>query len=127
MRSLSLGLCFGGFERNVKRISATYFQIITDSPNEARIMVYDVRSLEPEEQSEARARRNRTQDIVVRIIEQGIASGDFRPVDAKLVAMAIFSVTHWAVEWYHPDGPLDASAAAAVFVDLIVDGMAPRK
>jgi len=86
--------------------------------------VHDFRSLEPHELEASRQRRRETQAIVVRILGQGIERGQIRRVDPTLVAMAVFSITNWAVEWYDPAGPMSAEEAAAFFADLLVDGLA---
>ena len=97
--------------------------MISKAPSQARVAVHDFRSLEPQELEASRQRRRETQDIVVRILTEGMEAGEIRRVDPKLVATAVFSITNWAVEWYDPDGPMSADQAAAFFADLLVDGL----
>ena len=100
----------------------TYLEFIRDAPNEARVSVHEFRWLTPEEQHEARVRRRRTQTIVERIIRAGVESGELRPVDEKLVATMIFSITNWGVEWYGP-GRHGPARQAREIVDVLIDGL----
>jgi hypothetical protein len=108
----------------LRGVFAVYFRMISKAPSQARVAVHDFRSLEPHELEASRQRRRETQAIVVRILGQGIERGQIRRVDPTLVAMAVFSITNWAVEWYDPAGPMSAEEAAAFFADLLVDGLA---
>ena len=110
----------------LREVVAVYFRMTAEAPNQARVVVHDFRSLPPDELEESRRRRRETQAIVVRILADGMARGELRTTDPKLVAMAIFSITNWAVEWFDPDGATSPDEAAAFFVDLLVDGLAPR-
>ncbi len=41
--------------------------------------------------------------LVIKIIEEGIEQGVFRPVDSKLQAYAILGMCNWIYKWYKPD------------------------
>ena len=109
----------------LREVFAVYFRMTAESPSQARVAVHDFRSLAPEELEASRVRRRDTQEIVMRILEQGITGGELRVIDPKLVTMAIFSITNWAVEWFDPQGATSADEAAGFFVDLLIDGMRP--
>ena len=102
---------------------AVYFQMTAEAPSQARVAVHDFRSLAPDELEASRQRRRDTQAIVVRILQQGAACGEIRPIDPKLVTMAIFSITNWAVEWFDPDRGTGADEVASFFADLLIDGI----
>jgi AcrR family transcriptional regulator len=110
----------------LREVFAVYLRITAEAPSQARVAVHDFRSLAPEEQEVARQRRRDTQAIVVRILEQGVELGAIRRVDPKLVTMAIFSITNWAVEWFDPDGATSVDEAATFFADLLIDGIGAR-
>jgi AcrR family transcriptional regulator len=107
----------------LREVFAVYFRMTAEAPSQARVAVHDFRSLAPEELEESRQRRRDTQAIVVRILEQGVARGELRPIDPKLVTMAIFSITNWAVEWFDPERSTSVDEAAAFFADLLIDGI----
>ena len=107
----------------LREVFTVYFRMTAEAPSQARVAVHDFRSLAPDELEASRQRRRDTQAIVVRILEQGAARGEIRPIDPKLVTMAIFSITNWAVEWFDPDGSTSADEAATFFADLLIDGV----
>lgn len=107
----------------LREVFAIYFRMTAEAPSQARVAVHDFRSLAPDELEASRQRRRDTQAIVVRILEQGVARGEIRPIDPKLVTMAIFSITNWAVEWFDPERATGTDEAASFFADLLIDGV----
>lgn len=57
-------------------------------------------------------------DEHVRLIEEGIASGDFRPVDAHIAAFGVIGMANWTTRWYRPDGRLTAEQVAEAIADM---------
>lgn len=57
-------------------------------------------------------------DEHVRLIDEGIASGDFRPVDPHIAAFAIIGMATWTSRWFRPDGRLSAEEVAEAIADL---------
>jgi len=111
----------------LREVFAVYFRLAAEAPSEARVVVHDFRSLTPDELEEARTRRRETHSIVVRILEEGAARGEIRPLDPNLVAMAIFSITNWSVEWFGPNRGMTVDEAATFFADLLIDGLHPAE
>ena len=110
----------------LREVFAIYFRMTAEAPSQARVAVHDFRALSSDELEETRQRRRETQAIVVRILDDGMARGEIRPTDPKLVAMAIFSITNWAVEWFDPRGATSPDEAARFFADLLIDGLGGR-
>jgi len=77
------------------------------------------------------ARRKRYERIFRRRIEEGIAAGLFRPVDASLGALALLGALNWTVKWFEEGGRKSAAEVGREFATLLVDGLArgagPRK
>jgi hypothetical protein len=40
--------------------------------------------------------------LYVRVIEEGVQSGDFRPMDPKLLVKPLLGALNWTSRWYHP-------------------------
>lgn len=55
-----------------------------------------------------------------RIIERGIASGEFAVDDPKLAVLSIQGMINWAYTWYRPDGRLSPELIADGVADLAV-------
>jgi hypothetical protein len=50
-----------------------------------------------------------------RLIEGGIAAGEFKVSDVKLTAQAVLGMLSWMYVWYKPNGPLSGSDIADYF------------
>lgn len=61
------------------------------------------------------------------LIRAGIADGSIRECDPKMTAFALAGALNWISHWYRDDASLPAAAIAERFIDLFVNGLAPRK
>ncbi len=84
------------------------------------------RALTGKHHTKVRAEGELQARLLEKIIEQGIASGDFRQMDSKIAAHAILGMCNWLYQWYSPNGRLTPEAIADIFSDLVVDGLAKR-
>jgi AcrR family transcriptional regulator len=58
------------------------------------------------------------------IIEEGMATGVFRPTDPKVSAMAILGAVNWTVKWFRPDGGKTARQIGRECAEMLVRGVA---
>ncbi len=61
-----------------------------------------------------------------RIIQAGMATGEFRAVEARMASFAILGACSWMHAWYSPKGPLSAEEIARIFADLFMAGLASQ-
>lgn len=61
------------------------------------------------------------------VIEQGIAAGEFRPVNARITALSILGSINWVYRWYHEGGTLTATDLSALYADLFLEGIETRE
>jgi AcrR family transcriptional regulator len=57
------------------------------------------------------------------VINEGIASGEFRSGDAHLDALAILGACNFTAFWFDPDGAMSVEQIAESFADRLVYGM----
>lgn len=58
------------------------------------------------------------------IIEEGQAAGAFsRAIDAKIAAFGLLGMCNWLSQWYQPGGPYTHQQIAAMFVQMIEQGL----
>ncbi|PVA05726.1 TetR/AcrR family transcriptional regulator [Thalassorhabdomicrobium marinisediminis] len=62
-------------------------------------------------------------DEHLRVIEEGIASGEFRPVDAHIAAFGIIGMANWTTRWYRAEGRLSAQEVAEAITDLALNSV----
>lgn len=70
-----------------------------------------------------RGEGKRHAELLATILEQGIAAGEFRAVNVPMTTLAILGMCNWLYEWYSPEGALKPEAIAAVFSDLVLNGL----
>ena len=68
-------------------------------------------------------RRDRFERAVRRILERGIASGQFRDADPRLTGFAILGAVNWIARWYRAQGGADAERIGQVFAELFLHGV----
>lgn len=68
-------------------------------------------------------RRDYFESLFRRIVEQGIAAGEFRQVDAPIVAKAMLGAHNWVGVWYKDGGRLDGEAIAGIMADTFVTSL----
>ena len=86
-------------------------------------LAFEVTALSPEHHNEVIAARDRYERGVRRIIESGVKSGEFRPVDSKIAVFAILGSINWIAQWYRPEGSIHAPELGAEFADHLVGGL----
>jgi AcrR family transcriptional regulator len=70
-----------------------------------------------------RAEKRKYTKLVMNIIEEGVAQGVFKPVDARLQAYAILGMCNWIYKWYKPDkGVYAPEQIAEQFIALLESG-----
>lgn len=69
------------------------------------------------------ARRDRYERALRGLIEEGVASGVFRPVDPKLAALALLGAVNSTVRWFRPDGGRTAHEVGRETAELLVRGL----
>jgi len=81
----------------------------------------------PEVKQRARAARTGYEQKLRDIIQAGIDSGEFRPMDVVLGARAIISCLNWMARWWKPGGPQGAEEIASSYASLIIRGFLPDR
>ncbi|MBU0512159.1 MAG: TetR/AcrR family transcriptional regulator [Chloroflexi bacterium] len=69
------------------------------------------------------ARRDFFESQFRTVIQEGVESGVFRPVDVPIVAQALLGAHNWLVMWYRPEGRLSSQEIADVIADTFLRGL----
>lgn len=69
-------------------------------------------------------RRRRIDEQLATLVRSAAAEGDLRPdVDPDVISRLIFGMVNSLVDWYRPDGPLDADVLASTISSVLFDGL----
>lgn len=73
--------------------------------------------------AEAMALRDAHERQLRGIIEEGIASGEFRGVDPVTTGRAVLSLLSWMARWFKPDGGATAEELVTDYFNLLLGGL----
>jgi AcrR family transcriptional regulator len=102
-----------------------HVRVMTDTL-EGSPLAFEVTALSAERQREVIAARDRYERQLRKIIDEGIKSGEFRPVNSKIAVFAILGAINWIARWYRPEGSLHAPELGSEFANHLVGGLACR-
>jgi len=102
-----------------------HVRVMTDTL-EASPLAFEVTALAPARQREVIAARDRYERALRRMIQDGIAAGDFRPTNPKTAVFAILGAINWIARWYRPEGALRADELGREFAEHLLGGLTCR-
>jgi AcrR family transcriptional regulator len=91
-----------------------------------RIVQYEFRHLSPDHRDVVLALRKQIDAVVVDVLEDGVASGEFQVDDAGATALALLSIAVDVARWYDPDIRRTPEAIGRTNGDLAVRLVAAR-
>jgi AcrR family transcriptional regulator len=90
------------------------------------VYLHEYRNLPPERLAEALAIRKHYEQVLMQILEDGIASGEFRAVNVKMAVFGMLGMLNWTHQWFTPDGSLSSTEVATTLTDLALRGITLR-
>jgi TetR/AcrR family transcriptional regulator len=102
-----------------------HVRVMTDTL-EGSPLAFEVTALSPDLQREIIAARDKYERALRRMIQDGIAAGDFRPTNPKTAVFAILGAINWIARWYRPDGALQADELGTEFAEHLLGGLTCR-
>jgi len=100
--------------------------VVTSTQKDAAVFLDEWRFLSADRRAEIARRRDDYEALFRRVIDQGIDAREFRPVDARLTAMAVLSALNGIATWYRADGPLTPDQIAEQHADLFLTALQPE-
>jgi TetR/AcrR family transcriptional regulator len=91
-----------------------------------RVFFEEEAELPSELMATVRERRKLNEDVVVGVIEQGVAEGVFAvPISPRLAARAMAGAVNFVHKWFDPTGPRTAEDLADDFATYLLAGLRP--
>lgn len=113
----------GSASEKLRAAMAAHLRVVSNSLEAATVFMHEWKALSEERRAVIAEKRNAYEDLLARIIRQGIESGEFRQVDEKFARLLVLSAVNWLYEWYNPAGPLGPEAVADKFAILLLQGL----
>jgi AcrR family transcriptional regulator len=99
---------------------------LMDHLNLVSVYLYEYRNLPEDRLHDALAVRRHYEQVLCRIVEDGIERGELRPVDVRLAVFGLLGMLNWTHQWYSPRGELSSRQIAAILVDMALFGLVTR-
>lgn len=84
-------------------------------------------SLKQDQRADVIARRDAYEGLFRRMVDDGVASGEFRPVNTKVVTIALLAMLDQFDAWFDPSGPLTSEDVADIFSDTVIAALDPAR
>jgi AcrR family transcriptional regulator len=87
-------------------------------PARFRLVIRSESELPPELASAHESAKRRVLDGFVRVIDQGVRSGEFRPRPVRTTALALIGMCNWVAWWFRPGGAQSADEVADQMAEM---------
>jgi AcrR family transcriptional regulator len=104
----------------LRRMARAVALLQANGPKRFQMLIRSEADLPPELVTRYAESRRRVLKEFVGVIESGIASGAFRPVDARIAALSILGQCNWVAWWHHDGTPEENERVADEIADLAV-------
>ena len=109
----------------LRRLLVGHVETAIEHLDAATVFLNEWRYLSEERQVLIRAKRDRYEQLVRGIIEEGIAAGEFRDdANVRFAARLVLSAGNWTYAWFKPGGELGPTEIGERFADLLIRGLA---
>lgn len=102
----------------------SYVEKLAEHADLASVLLLEFRSLAVEFRRRHIQRRDRFESLWRQILQEGMRSGEFRPMDPALAGFAILGAQNWLITWYRADGAQSPADIAEHFYDLFYRAIA---
>jgi AcrR family transcriptional regulator len=109
-------------DEKLRRLIVTFVHTILDELHGTALFL-DLEALTAAHRKQVIARRDQFDHGMRRVIEDGVATGVFGGIDAKLLSFAILGAVNWIPRWYQPNGPASSQEIADQFAKYLVGGL----
>jgi len=112
-------------DEKLRRLIVSFVHTILDELHGTALFL-DLEALTPPHRKLVVARRDQFDHGMRRVIEEGVGTGVFGDIDAKLLSFAILGAVNWIPRWYQPTGPASSQEIADQFADYLIGGLKRR-
>jgi AcrR family transcriptional regulator len=98
--------------------------VVADNIEQTLVAFHQWKYLEDANRRRVIAMRNDYEQMFMRIVEDGIASGVFNEAhDARFSVLAILGMLNWVPEWFSPSGKGSAEEVAESLANVVLSGL----
>jgi AcrR family transcriptional regulator len=116
----------GPAAERLREMVAGHIRVVTGGRERAKVFLFEWTFLGEERRRAVTGSRAAYQAYFERVVAEGVAAGEFGPVDPRLAAVFILSAMNAMAHWYRPDGPLGPDELAGHYAELFLGGLQGR-
>jgi AcrR family transcriptional regulator len=110
----------------LKRAIHAHVTAVADNLDVLTVYLSEWRQLATESLAVNRHQRERYASLFHQILRDGIAAGEFRPMDTRIVMLGMIGMCNYLFRWYRPEGRLTPDEIADELILMVMGGVAPR-
>jgi AcrR family transcriptional regulator len=107
----------------LKRAIHAHVTAVADNLDVLTVYLSEWRQLAAESLATNRAQRERYAALFHQILRDGVATGEFRPMDTRIVMLGMIGMCNYLFRWYRPDGRLTPDEVADELIEMIMQGV----
>jgi len=109
----------------LKRAIHAHVTAVADNLDILTVYLSEWRQLGTESLATNRDQRARYAYLFHEILRDGIAAGEFRPMDTRIVMLGMIGMCNYLFRWYRPEGRLTPEQVADELIEMVMQGVAP--
>jgi AcrR family transcriptional regulator len=110
----------------MKALIRSHLRVLHENLQAVTVYYQEWRKLDEELRKKIISIREQYEEILKKVIKQGMDSGEFAVNDLNMTRIVVLSVMNWAYQWYQKGGSLSASDIADKFTEILFNGLLPR-
>ena len=108
----------------LRRLLVSHVETAIEHLDAATVFLNEWRYLSEDKRHIVQEKRDRYEQIVRDIVEEGITTGEFRDdANVRFAARLVLSAGNWTYAWFKPGGELGPTEIGERFADLLIRGL----
>jgi TetR/AcrR family transcriptional regulator, cholesterol catabolism regulator len=107
----------------LRRAIQAHVTAVADNLDVLTVYLSEWRQLGAESLSNERMQRQRYAALFLAILQDGVAAGEFRAMDTRIVMLGMIGMCNYLFRWYRPDGRLESAQIADELIELVMQGV----
>ena len=109
----------------LREVIAAFIAVAAAEPELTLVALHQWKHLTGPGRTRVMEKRRRFEHIFLRLIEEGIETGAFRPgLSPRVAVLMIIGALNWAPEWVSAQGPATREQIGEEFADIVLNGVA---
>ncbi len=110
-------------DEKLRTMIRTYLQLLAENADLAAVLLFEHRSLEPNQHARHIPNRDRFETLWRSVIVEGQAVGLFAPHDPAIATRALLGIMNWTITWFRPQGRFTIGEIADHYIALFYNGL----